>query len=54
MLDKKAEETLRKKIREILAVPMDEERAKYIDDECASIICFCEDRPLRPHPLSKR
>jgi hypothetical protein len=54
MLDKKTEQTLRAKIREILAEPMDAERAKYIDDECASIICFCEDRTLRPHPLSQR
>jgi len=54
MLDKKAEEALRKKIREILAVPLDEEVEKFIADECASIICFCENRPLRPHPLSKR
>ena len=54
MLDKAAEESLREKVREILAKPMDEDTAKYIDDECASIICFCENRPLGPHPLSKR
>jgi hypothetical protein len=53
MLDKAAKQSLREKVREILAKPMDAERAKYIDDECASIICFCENRPLRPHPLSK-
>lgn len=53
MLDKKAEEALRAKIREILAEPMDPETEKYIEDECASIICFCENRPLRPHPLSQ-
>jgi len=54
MLDKPAEQSLREKVREIFAKPMDEDRAKYIDDECDGIICFCENRPLRPHPLSKR
>ena len=54
MLDKTVEESLREKVREILAKPMNEDKSKYIDDECASIICFCENRPLGPHPLSKR
>ena len=51
MLDKAAKESLREKVKEIFAKPMDEDRAKYIDDECASIILSLIhiSEPTRPY-----